>query len=532
MTPESRDRIREAYKILELSEGASLDEIRAQFHLLGAVWHPDRFPYDSNRYYAADAKFRAINAAHELLVKALEAGACTQPEKQLPDILVDTEVRYLGSDPRLPNPGFFDWSGLSCAIQVSGEGLQIGIPTAERTLNSQQYHAADIQAMYYGDSEWNREGIRKYRSSIAIVGEFIGSPRVWLACRDPAGIVSTILVKLQFRGEYQRRLFLETTAKLLGFNPDEVVPKQPTVRTQTASPPQKPESPANDATSSSSTPIGPEMKPSIALEGTPKAEEDLLKDAIPAGIMLLVVLVAVLLAVAHSIQSSVSKSTEISRINDSSDGLDGVPFGHETHRPAPSHRLRSLPNPTTSTAPPRSETTRRLSGSANELDTAGKTHFANGEYQLAIDTFSEAIRIDGRNSMTFSNRGLVWHQLQQWEAARRDYEKALLLDPNNAFALNNLAWLWASCPAEKHRDGKAAVVFATKACNLVHPNTPPNFQGTLAAAYAESGDFDKAVACQTRALTSATDPDQRREMANRLDSYRRRIPVREPLATR
>jgi molecular chaperone DnaJ len=55
--------LKNAYKILELSEGSSKDEIKAAFKKLAKRWHPDKNPNDPT----AEAKFKEINAAHELL---------------------------------------------------------------------------------------------------------------------------------------------------------------------------------------------------------------------------------------------------------------------------------------------------------------------------------------------------------------------------------------------------------------------------------------------------------------------------------
>ncbi len=73
------------------------------------------------------------------------------------------------------------------------------------------------------------------------------------------------------------------------------------------------------------------------------------------------------------------------------------------------------------------------------------------------------------------------------------YRKVIELDTNVVLALNNLAWLLAANPDPKLRNGSEAVPLAEHACQRT------DYQeafliGTLAAAYAEAGRFNDAVA--------------------------------------
>ena len=91
-----------------------------------------------------------------------------------------------------------------------------------------------------------------------------------------------------------------------------------------------------------------------------------------------------------------------------------------------------------------------------------------------------------------------------------------------------MAWLKATAIDAKYRDGKAAVESAKKAMELAGPNPAWNYHGTLAAAYAEAGDFDKAVAEQTKALESKDiDKDERAKMEKRLELYKAKKPYRD-----
>ena len=71
------------------------------------------------------------------------------------------------------------------------------------------------------------------------------------------------------------------------------------------------------------------------------------------------------------------------------------------------------------------------------------------------------------------------------------YEKAYALEPKDAGLLNNFAWVLATSPEAKLRDGDKALELATQACELTDYKLP-HILSTLAAAYAETGDFENA----------------------------------------
>jgi len=65
--------------------------------------------------------------------------------------------------------------------------------------------------------------------------------------------------------------------------------------------------------------------------------------------------------------------------------------------------------------------------------------------------------------------------------------------------LDELAWLLATYPDSNSRDGTEAVRVAERACTLTDRRVPA-FLATLAAAYAETGDFSRSVAAGEEAL--------------------------------
>ena len=74
--------------------------------------------------------------------------------------------------------------------------------------------------------------------------------------------------------------------------------------------------------------------------------------------------------------------------------------------------------------------------------------------------------------------------------------------------LNNLAWLLATCPDARIRDGVQAVKHAERACALTHYGVTP-IVGTLAAAQAEAGRFDEAILTAEKACALASESGDR-----------------------
>ena len=127
---------------------------------------------------------------------------------------------------------------------------------------------------------------------------------------------------------------------------------------------------------------------------------------------------------------------------------------------------------------------------------------AKGEFEKAIKDFNEAIQLDPKYSFPFNNRGLAWELKGDLGKAIADFAEAIQLDPRYAAPHNSIAWLRATCHDPRFRGGKEAVEFAFKACELTDWKSYAELD-SLAAAYAEAGDFTSAVIWALTALENA-----------------------------
>jgi ankyrin repeat protein len=108
-------------------------------------------------------------------------------------------------------------------------------------------------------------------------------------------------------------------------------------------------------------------------------------------------------------------------------------------------------------------------------------------------------------------------QAEEWGDARNLFEKSINADPSFPWSYNNIAWYLATATEPSKRDGAEAVEFAKKACELDGYHYW-SLLDTLAAAYAESGDFENAVRWLSQAITNC--PDDTSEMVSILERYR------------
>lgn len=101
--------------------------------------------------------------------------------------------------------------------------------------------------------------------------------------------------------------------------------------------------------------------------------------------------------------------------------------------------------------------------------------------------------------------------------------------PHYPGTINLLAWLLATTPQADVRDGSWALLFAKRACAATEYNNP-RFLDTLAAAYAETGQFEEAIQIAQEAIQRALAKKQKHlaeEIRKHLKMYQAHQPYRE-----
>ncbi|MFC1824847.1 tetratricopeptide repeat protein [Thermodesulfobacteriota bacterium] len=160
----------------------------------------------------------------------------------------------------------------------------------------------------------------------------------------------------------------------------------------------------------------------------------------------------------------------------------------------------------------------------------GRIYGRRGEYDKAISDFTQAITINPRSYKALAERAFIWYRKGNYREAISDLEKAIENNPEDYNAYNNYAWILATCPEKEFRNGDKAVVMAEKSTQI---KALSYNMSTLAAAFAESGNFEKAVVSQEKAIAlfekDKVSNDQLKEYYDQLKSYRGNKPWRDSL---
>ena len=149
--------------------------------------------------------------------------------------------------------------------------------------------------------------------------------------------------------------------------------------------------------------------------------------------------------------------------------------------------------------------------------------------QEAIPYARKAAQMAPGSAMVHGLLGGLLSSTGQYREALTHLEAAYAASPGDVSVANNLAWVLATCPEAAYRDGPRALRLAESACKATSYKSPPLLD-SLAAAYAEVGQFDRAVRTTQQAIEIVrSNPKTSTEtLASRLELYEAGRPYREP----
>jgi tetratricopeptide (TPR) repeat protein len=158
----------------------------------------------------------------------------------------------------------------------------------------------------------------------------------------------------------------------------------------------------------------------------------------------------------------------------------------------------------------------------------GGAYLKKGELDKAERDLNEVTVLDPTQYRAYIGRAIIYNRKKDQAKALRELDSISALKLNKpGSALNGVAWIRATFPEPGLRDGNKATQEALRACEESQWQES-GYIDTLAAAYAETGDFERAVKFQEQALGSRDQPfPERQKMQSRLALYRDHKPYRE-----
>lgn len=151
--------------------------------------------------------------------------------------------------------------------------------------------------------------------------------------------------------------------------------------------------------------------------------------------------------------------------------------------------------------------------------------FQLGRLREALSDYNRSVQLNPSDAVALVNRGDTYRRQGAYDQAANDYREAIRLNPEFGRAYFSAAWLMATCRDARYRNAEKAIEAANRAIEL-DGDKDYRYLDTLAAAYANAGQFDEAKQAALRAVSAAPEK-YRSNVEQRLKVYERDQAYRE-----
>lgn len=167
-------------------------------------------------------------------------------------------------------------------------------------------------------------------------------------------------------------------------------------------------------------------------------------------------------------------------------------------------------------------------GNVDACNTIGIAYAKWNKPDQAVKWFREALKFKPDHEPARNNLLAIYLRAGQFDRAIELLRSSLEHAPDSPAVLSNLAWLLATCPEDKLRNGEEAVRLARQA-DQISGHRSARVLDTLGAAYAQVGQFDQArtAAQKAEALARQSGNSKLAEaIKERLEGYQQGKPAR------